>query len=100
MMGYTFKRQRPIGNFIVDFVCLSLGLVVEVDGLTHEDEKQFEKDKKRDKILEELGFVTLRFSSWEVLNRISEVEIELVKWIEGNTEIPPPSPLQRGESEN
>ena len=70
-MGYSFRRQRPIGNFIADFVCLPLNLIVEVDGFSHEEDGVI--DDNRDIELNELGFPTLRFSSWEVLNQIDEV---------------------------
>lgn len=64
MKGYQFRRERPILNYIADFVCLDLLLIIEVDGFTHENEIQHKKDSRRDKILKEIGFTTLRFSSW------------------------------------
>ena len=73
MLGYQFRRQRPISNYIVDFVCLPLKLIIEVDGITHDNEIAISKDKKRDEKLNGLGFTTLRFSSWEVLNQINAV---------------------------
>ena len=68
--GYAFKRERPILHYIADFVCLDLLLVIEVDGWTHETEDGNKKDLQRDKDLLDIGFRTLRFSSWEALNRI------------------------------
>ncbi|WP_236980972.1 endonuclease domain-containing protein [Membranihabitans maritimus] len=90
MKGYQFRQQRPIDSYIVDFVCLPLKLVIEVDGFTHENEFNYSKDKKRDFNLEQLGFTTLRFSSWEVLNRIDDVSIIIAEWIENNAQNPPP----------
>ena len=75
MNGYSFKRERPILNYIADFVCLELLLIIEVDGWTHEIEEVALNDKNRDLELEEVGFKTLRFSSWEVLNRIDDVSM-------------------------
>ncbi|MEW6620730.1 MAG: DUF559 domain-containing protein [bacterium] len=46
MKGYHFRRQRPVLNYIVDFMCKELKLVIEVDGLTHHNEKTVEKDKR------------------------------------------------------
>jgi len=89
MMGYPFRRQRPIGNYIVDFVCLPLGLIIEVDGYYHEDFHA--KDIIRDENLKEFGFTTLRFSSWEVLNRIDSVA-EIME----NGKVPPLPPASRG----
>ena len=87
MLGYQFRRQRPIDKYIVDFVCLPLKLVVEVDGITHETEENMERDRIRDENLADLGFTTLRFSSWEVLNRIIDVDIVIANWIRENTGI-------------
>ena len=95
-MGYQFRRQRPIGKYIVDFVCLSLNLVIEVDGITHDDQLAISKDMARDKELSDKGFTTLRFSSWEVLNRMDDVSILISSWIRENAKCPPPNPRRRG----
>jgi very-short-patch-repair endonuclease len=63
MLGYQFRRERPILNFIADFVCLEILLIVEVDGFTHDDSKANKKDRERDKKLTDVGFTVLRFSS-------------------------------------
>ena len=107
MMGYQFRRERPILDYIVDFVCLELLLVIEVDGITHDDAEAISRDDRRDKQLRSIGFTILRFSSWEVLNRISDVSIIIGEWIESNARIspvgnrrrtvPPPNPL-KGEN--
>lgn len=83
-LGVLFKRQRPIDQYIVDFVCLPIKLVIEVDGLTHEYSEIQENDRIRERRLKELGFHVLRFSDPEILNdinavtgRISEVIDEL-----------------------
>lgn len=78
--GFQFLRQRPILNYIADFVCLELMLIIEIDGATHDNDLAILKDKNRDEKLEEIGFSTLRFSSWEVLNRIDNVSIQLEIW--------------------
>ena len=89
MLGYQFRRERPILNYIADFVCLELLLIVEVDGITHESEESINKDKKRDAALRDIGFTVLRFSSWEVLKNIDEVSIILVAWIGENALVKP-----------
>jgi very-short-patch-repair endonuclease len=96
MKGYTFRRQRPILDYIADFVCLDLRLVIEVDGITHETEEAAERDQQKDHDLEAVGFTVLRFSNWEVLNRIDDVSGIILKWVEENAIGPPPSPRQRG----
>ena len=84
MMDYTFLRQRPVLNYIVDFMCFELMLIVEVDGVSHDDERQASYDIKRDSELEDIGFTVLRFSDWEVLNRIEDVSQMIMVWIEEN----------------
>uniref|UniRef100_UPI004047B11A endonuclease domain-containing protein n=1 Tax=Roseivirga sp. TaxID=1964215 RepID=UPI004047B11A len=71
--GQQFRRQRPIDKYIVDFVCLPLKLIVEVDGLTHTYEEVAEKDKIRQTKLESLGFKVIRYTDEEVLTSISSV---------------------------
>ena len=71
--GQQFRRQRPIDNYIVDFVCLHLKLVIEVDGITHTYEEVAENDKIRQLKLESLGFKVIRFTDEEVLTSISAV---------------------------
>ncbi|MFN8288204.1 MAG: endonuclease domain-containing protein [Chitinophagales bacterium] len=82
MKGYTFRRQRPILNFIADFVCLDLKMVIEVDGLTHNFEEVIEKDKRKELALQEAGFTVLRFTDAEVLNQIESVRNTIANWIE------------------
>lgn len=95
MKGYQFKRQRPVLNYIADFMCQDLLLIIEVDGFSHNFGEP-ELDVKRDENLKEIGFTTLRFSDWMVLNRIGEVQVMIEEWIEVNAIFPPPSPRQRG----
>jgi very-short-patch-repair endonuclease len=82
MNGYQFLRQRPILNYIADFVCLNLMLIVEVDGITHEIEEVAARDIIRQQALESVGFTVLRFSDWEVLERRADVAEALIAWIE------------------
>lgn len=83
MLGKPFLRQRPIANFIADFMCKELGLIIEVDGITH-DEKQA-ADKERDEALTALGFTTLRFTDDEVFNHIHSVRETIEDWILKNS---------------
>lgn len=84
MQGFGFNRQRPIINYIVDFVCLSLKLIIEVDGGYHFEPEVEKKDKKRQKDLENLGYMVLRFTNEEVLNHIDYVRKTICEWIEAN----------------
>ena len=82
MMWYDFDRQRPIGNYIVDFYCKDLKLAIEVDGITHEDDKVIEKDVIRQDILETFGISFLRFDALLVVNKVEAVVREIRNWIE------------------
>ena len=70
-LGERFIRQRPIHNFIVDFFCPKLGIIIEIDGNSHlnKDEYDFYREEK----LKSLGYEVIRFTEGEVLNQLDEV---------------------------
>jgi very-short-patch-repair endonuclease len=80
MIGYRFRRQEVIRNYIVDFFCRKLKLAIEIDGISH-DEK-YELDIKRQKEIEKLGITFLRFSDKEVKSDIEGVLKGIKEWIE------------------
>jgi len=82
MKGYSFRRQRPVLNYIADFMCKELMLIIEVDGSIHELEDVRKNDEQRQKVLEEAGFTVLRFTNHEVLTNIQWVHSYLEEWIE------------------
>lgn len=82
MKEYQFLRQRPVLNYIADFLCKDLMLIIEVDGITHDDESQWQLDLERQNELENFGFTVLRFSDEEVMNDIEYIEQTLSQWIE------------------
>ncbi|MFN8008521.1 MAG: endonuclease domain-containing protein [Terriglobia bacterium] len=69
---HKFRRQLPLGSAIVDFCCLKLKLVIELDGAGHAFHSQIEKDQKRDHELERNGFRVLRFPNGIVLKSPTE----------------------------
>ena len=77
-LGYTFNRQKPILNYIVDFYCKPLNLVIEVDGSSHDNDDVIEKDARRQKDLEAIGLNFLRFDDREVKKDIENV-IRVIK---------------------
>ena len=81
MMGYDFDRQRPIGDYIVDFYCKDLKLALEVDGITHLDKKVILKDVIRQDELEMLGLNFLRFDALLIVNKVESVLKEIETWI-------------------
>ena len=71
--GYTFYRQFIILQYIVDFYCRTLRLVIEVDGLSHDDPSIAVHDMQRQEDLESLGLTVLRFPSARVMNDLDNV---------------------------
>lgn len=69
--GIKFRRQQPIGNYIVDFASFEKKIIIELDGGQHARAK--EKDSKRDKFLNENGFTVLRFWNNEIFNNLESV---------------------------
>ena len=76
-LGVIFRRQRPVGKYIVDFICLELKIIIEVDGESHNHPEIYENDIIRQKYLENLGFMVVRFIDEEVLKSIDGVMIIL-----------------------
>ena len=68
-----FRRQHPIGKFILDFYCHELMLAVEIDGNIHEQEDVTEKDEGRTYMLNEWEITVVRFTNDEVINRMGFV---------------------------
>lgn len=95
MYGYDFHRQKPIDNFILDFFCHELMLGIEVDGYSHQITQVFNRDIKKEKVMNKLGIHVLRFSDEQVLkdteNVIRAIESYIVDF-EKHT----PSPSQEG----
>ena len=82
MMGHKFNRQKPLGNYIVDFYCKALNLVIEIDGSSHD--YKYKQDLYRQRKWEELGLKFLRFTDIEVKRDMNNVLRAIVIWIEEN----------------
>ncbi len=82
MLGFDFDRQRPIGNYIVDFYCKDLMLAIEIDGESHNDKADY--DAKRQARLERQGITVLRFYDWEVKEDALAVAQAIENWIRNN----------------
>ncbi len=80
--GYAFNRQKPLGNYIVDFYCLKLDLVIEVDGNSHFFEESVVEDQERQKVIERMGLNFLRFSDLEVKRSMPSVLEEIGYFID------------------
>lgn len=94
VLGVRFRRQVPLGPFIVDFACFAARLVVEVDGGQHLESC---RDSDRDRWLESQGFRVIRFWNHEVLQRTVEVLAEIDAKVSERKRpptCPPPEPAQ------
>ena len=87
MMGYDFHRQRPIDEYIADFFCHKLKLVIELDGFTHRFEEVTQRDVKKENKLSEFGITVLRFSDDQVINDIYNVLKVIENYIIGLNEV-------------
>ena len=92
--GYKFRRQHVIGNCIVDFFCPQMGLIVEVDGDTHDPER----DAARDRLNASRGFTTLRFTNADVGSNLDGVLEHLLSRLSGLPDRwPHPYPSPEGD---
>ena len=76
--GYKFRRQQPIGPFVVDFVCLPKKLILEIDGGQHNSEECIKTDNQRTIYLESKGFTILRFWNNEIFDNIQGVLEQII----------------------
>jgi ATP-dependent exoDNAse (exonuclease V) beta subunit/very-short-patch-repair endonuclease len=86
-LEFKFRQQHLINDFIVDFVCLSKKLIIEVDGEYHFTEEQIQLDTERTRILNELGYKVIRFTNNEVLTNIHFVLANIKQELNNQVEI-------------
>ena len=86
--GYDFHRQKPIGNFIADFYCHDLQLVIEVDGISHNDETIRKKDVFKEMYFESIGLSVIRFTDDEVIGNAGLIEVKLKSFVKSRTTHP------------
>jgi very-short-patch-repair endonuclease len=99
VLGIQFYRQKPIGEYIVDFFAPRTKLVIEVDGSQHMEGEQTTKDEHRDEYMAAAGLRVFRFNSREVLAETDAV-VEVIHRTMAerlNREIPLDPPLSKGE---
>jgi very-short-patch-repair endonuclease len=84
--GYKFRRQHPVGKYIVDFACIEAGIYIELDGSQHAPATNY--DEARSAFLKSRGFEVLRFWDNDVLTRMESVKQAI--WNELQLKNPPP----------
>ena len=88
MRGHRFRRQVPIGPYILDFFCINAQLAIEIDGSQHALARAY--DERRDRYLENRGMRVLRFWNNEVLQQTDAVLQVILGALESSFETPPP----------
>jgi len=69
--GLDFDRQRIIGNYIVDFCCIDTGVVIEIDGSSHDGKENY--DFHRDEYIKNMGLEIIRIEDWKIKNKMNDV---------------------------
>ena len=89
--GLAFRRQAPMGQYVIDFVCHAARLVVELDGETHDFEARQHHDAVRDAWLASRGYHVLRFTNEQVLSSLEGVLIVIRETATARARCAPPS---------
>jgi very-short-patch-repair endonuclease len=92
--GYKFRRQQPIGEYIVDFVCFEKMLIIEVDGGQHSQQESY--DRRREDSLEDQGFQALRFWNNQVIDEIDGVKEAIMTALRSDSMTPHLHPPPQG----
>ncbi len=85
VLGVRFYRQKPIGNYIVDFYCPKAKLVIEIDGSQHFEEECEKHDKKRDEYLKLKNLTVLRLTNLDIFNNLDSVMDVIYKKVKYNS---------------
>lgn len=89
-LGVKFRRQHPIANYIADFYCHEAKLVIELDGSIHHQPEILQNDIERQKYLEELGLIVIRFTNKELQHNLNTVLDKIKEAIQAQRHIAPP----------
>ena len=79
--GLKFRRQAPLGRYIVDFLCVEKKLIIEIDGYSHSYLKAKLHDQKRERFLREKGFHVLRFSNSDTVDSVESVLSNIMEYL-------------------
>ena len=78
--GLKFKRQFPIGEYVVDFICIEKMLIIEIDGGQHNEPEYIEKDNRRTEYLKSRGYKVIRFWNSDINENIEGVYTTLLQY--------------------
>jgi very-short-patch-repair endonuclease len=97
--GLSFRRQTPMGEYIVDFVCHTARIVVEVDGETHDFAARIHHDRRRDAWFASRGYVVLRFTNDDVMRGLEGVLLTIAEAARAEPHPLPNPPPQGGREQ-
>ena len=99
LKGTKFRRQQPIGKYIVDFVCFDDKIIVEIDGGQHNEARTITRDIRRTMWLESQGFQVIRFWNNDVLQNIEGVLVKIQEIIDKRRHPHLTSPIKGEEND-
>lgn len=91
-LGVKFRRQFGIGPYIVDFYCHEKKLVIELDGITHDEESVQLKDKDKQVYIESQGYKCLRYTDHQVMSDMESVLQDILQYLSTSNRTPPNLP--------
>jgi len=96
--GLRFRRQHPVGPFVLDFYCAERKLAIEVDGLAHDNAERFEQDERRTMWLNNRGIRVIRFMASDILDpqALEAVVVTIRENVAPSTSYAGPPPPPRG----
>jgi very-short-patch-repair endonuclease len=96
--GLRFRRQHPVGPFVLDFYCAERKLAIEVDGLAHDNAERFEQDERRTMWLNNQGIQVIRFMASDILDPVAleAVVVTIRENVAPSTSYAGPPPPPRG----
>jgi very-short-patch-repair endonuclease len=97
--GAHFRREAPIGPYVVDFAWLSARIVVEVDGASHDLPGRAEQDAAKDRFLTSQGFVVCRVRDADVIGNVDSAFSPVEEAVRHYLKTPPPAPPHEGEGD-
>ncbi len=98
-LGVKFKRQRPMGPYILDFYSAELNVALEIDGYTHRFDETRANDKRKSEWLLRHGIILIRIPDEQVFHDLSNLKIrlfEVIRELKGQRANPPPAPSKGG----
>jgi very-short-patch-repair endonuclease len=87
LLGYKFRRQQGIGQYVVDFYCPDKKVAVEIDGVTHWTEQEQKRDRLRQEYIEALGIRVLRFTNDDIFTNKDGVLNMIFAVLEGKEDV-------------